>query len=72
MNIGIDLDDTISEAPEFFAVLSAAFLARGHAVHVVTYREPGTESSVASELREHGVPFTALQLPAPGERPPAF
>ena len=72
MNIGIDLDDTISSSPEFFAVLSAAFLAAGHAVHVVTYREPGTESLVAQELRAHGVPFTALHLPDPGERPPTF
>lgn len=72
MNIGIDLDDTISESPEFFATLSTAFLAGGNEVHVVTYREPGTESAVADELRGHGVPYTALHLPKAGESPPAF
>ena len=36
MKIGIDLDETISDGPEFSAILSAALVAAGHEVHVVT------------------------------------
>ena len=72
MKIGIDLDETISEGPEFFAILSAAFLAAGHEVHVVTFREPGTHSGVETELDAHGLSRTAVHLPIAGELPPAF
>ena len=59
--IGIDLDETISEAPGFFAMLTNALRGRAE-IHIVTAREPGTESGVEAELRRLGIHFDVLRL----------
>jgi len=64
MIIGIDLDETISDLPEFFSVITAALVSAGHEVHVITYREIGTEASVKTELAEFGIHYTDLHLPS--------
>lgn len=61
MNIGIDLDDTITDMPEFFTVICAAFLSAGHEVHIITYRDDNKEAK--SDLDEHDIKYTALHLP---------
>lgn len=38
MRIGLDLDDTITRAPEFFSLLSSTFRAAGHSVVIITFR----------------------------------
>ena len=53
MRIGIDLDFTITDFPEFFSVVASALLRTGHEVHVITYRECGTRQGVIGELREN-------------------
>jgi len=63
MNIGIDLDYTISALPEFFSVLAAALVDGGHQVHVITYREVGTEEQVRGELEQLRIRYTQLHLP---------
>ena len=72
MIVGLDLDGTISELPEMFAILASGLLARGHEVHVITYREPSTEDAVREELEGYGLPFTGVHLPGPGARPPEW
>ena len=72
MRIGIDLDETISALPEWFAVLSEAMISGGHEVHVITYREPGTEEDVKRELAEHHIRHTVVHLPPPGIDPPSW
>jgi len=44
MNVGLDIDGTITEHPAFFALLSTAFRAAGHRVLIFTYRDPGREA----------------------------
>ncbi len=70
MIIGIDLDDTISALPELFSLLTSALIDAGHEVHVITYRAPGTEDWVRTELAELGIRYTGLHLPTgPGPAP---
>ena len=63
MIIGIDLDYTISAWPEWFSVVTRALVRDGHEVHVLTHREPGTETGIRAELAEFGIEYTALHLP---------
>jgi len=63
MIIGLDLDDTITELPEFFGIVVGALLDSGHEVHVITFREPGTEEGVRAELAELGIRYTDVHLP---------
>lgn len=61
MRIGIDLDETITEAPAFFALLTNALRGRAE-VHVVTAREAGTEAGVEAELLALGIHFDVLKI----------
>jgi len=72
MRVGIDLDETISALPEFFSILTRALLASGSEVHVITFREPGTEDAVAEELVGHGIEFTHLHVPTKLVSPPVW
>ena len=53
MNIALDIDDTITRHPEFFAWLSHALRASGHRVVVITFRED--RESTAQALARLGV-----------------
>ena len=63
MIIGIDLDDTITDVPELFSLITRALITDGHEVHIITYREPGTEKEVQKDLEELGIGFTRIHLP---------
>ena len=63
MRIGVDLDETISALPEWFALLTKAVITSGHEIHVITYRPAGTEPAIIAELEGHGVAFTRLHVP---------
>lgn len=39
MNVGIDIDGTITASPEFFSVLTKALKAAGHKVYILTFRD---------------------------------
>ena len=58
MRIAIDVDDTITSAPGFFAVLSGAFRAAGHVVYVVTQRTD--RSQTETELKALGIAYDEL------------
>lgn len=72
MRIGIDLDETISALPTWFAFLSKAVVSAGHEIHVITNREPGSESEVIAELAEHGVEYSKVHVPTTNVDPPSW
>lgn len=61
MKIGLDLDNTISEIPLMFSILSRGLIAEGHEVHVITYRTD--REQIARELQDYKVGFTAIHIP---------
>ena len=65
-SIGLDLDGTISEAPQFFALLSAVLKAAGHQVHIITYRDPSPQSieETKQELADWKISYDALHIPS--------
>lgn len=62
MRVALDIDGTISERPEFFAVLSAALRAAGHRVIVLTYRDAGRSEATRMHLAAWGVGFDDLVI----------
>jgi hypothetical protein len=65
MQIALDIDDTITRCPEFFAFLSKAMLAAGHKVYIISYREDREFSE--EDLAGHGIVFDELILPTEQE-----
>jgi hypothetical protein len=64
MKIGLDLDDTLANIPEFFKIVCAALFAAGHEIHIFAYRDENRRAETEQELSEQKVPFTELHLPA--------
>jgi hypothetical protein len=62
MIVALDIDGTISEPPEFFAVLSAALRAAGHRVIVLTYRDPERAGATRAQLAAWGVECDELVI----------
>ena len=62
MKVALDIDGTISERPEFFAVLSAALRATGHSVIVLTYRDSDRVDATKAQLVTWGVQFDQLVI----------
>ncbi len=62
MKIALDIDGTISEHPEFFAVLSTALRAAGHFVLVLTYRDLGSFEATKAQVVGWGVDFDELVI----------
>jgi hypothetical protein len=62
MKVAIDIDGTISEHPEFFAVLSAALRAAGHQVLVLTYRDPARAEATRAHLAKWRIEFDDLVI----------
>ena len=62
MKIGLDLDGTISEYPEFFEIFSRAMAETGCRIYVITDRTPGTEVDVADELERYGITYHVLKI----------
>jgi uncharacterized HAD superfamily protein len=60
MKVALDIDGTISEHPEFFAVLSSALRAAGHRVLVLTYRDPNHADTTKVQLAGWGIEFDEL------------
>jgi len=58
----VALDRTISEHPEFFAVLSSALRAAGHWVVVLTYRDPARAHATKAQLAMWGIAFDELVI----------
>ena len=62
MKVALDIDGTISEHPEFFAMLCAALRAAGHRVLVLTYRDPARDAATREHLAAWGVVFDELVI----------
>lgn len=62
IKIGVDLDGTISEYPQFFRVFTKAMAEAGCKIYVVTDRIPGTRGLVARELRQYGITYHAIKI----------
>ena len=62
MKVALDIDGTISEHPEFFAMLSAALRAAGHHVLVLTFRDPARDAVTRAQLAAWGVVFDELVI----------
>jgi uncharacterized HAD superfamily protein len=62
MRVALDIDGTISEHPEFFAMLSSALRAAGHHVIVLTYRDPARDAATRDQLHAWGVEFDDLVI----------
>ncbi|MFQ6035515.1 MAG: hypothetical protein ACE5NM_06670 [Sedimentisphaerales bacterium] len=60
--IGIDLDGTISEYPEFFRLFSKAMANAGCKIYIVTDREPRTEDQVKAELKNYGITYHVVKI----------
>lgn len=62
MIIGIDIDDTITRHPGFFAFISQALMDAGHEVYIISFRDGQEETEAA--VRQFGVAFTKVILPS--------
>ena len=60
MVVGIDLDNTITDIPWMFAIISKALVDAGHEVHVITYRERG---DTEQEMKGLGMTWTKVHFP---------
>ena len=63
MKIAIDLDNTITEYPEFFRVLCNLFC-NGHEVFIITNRDPNSAAEVKAELAGLGITYHRLIITA--------
>lgn len=64
MNLGLDIDGTITGDPDFFASLCRAVLLQG-TVHIVSSRSPDARTETVAELAELGISYSALHLLPP-------
>src|SRR5262249_11790518 len=62
MKVALDIDGTISEHPEFFAVLSSALRTAGHRVIVLTYRDPDRAEVTKAQLAAWRIEFDELVI----------
>ena len=58
MNIGLDIDDTITMNPEFFSFISKALIDGGHKVIIITFRYD--RLATKRFLEDLGIQYTAL------------
>jgi len=63
MNVVIDVDETITAAPTFFAWLCAALRRDGHRVVILTVRRDREDT--AQELARLGLAYDSLETPPP-------
>jgi len=66
MVIGLDLDDTITRHPAFFACIATALRAAGHRVVVITHR--ADPSDARRTLETLGVPHDGLHCQSRADR----
>lgn len=64
MNVALDIDDTITRHPEFFAFLSKVLRDGGHKVFIITFRHD--EPDTRKDLKSMGITFDKLVV-ASGE-----
>lgn len=61
MKIAIDIDDTITEAPEFFSALTQSMREAGHEIHIVTARDETYHKTLTEDqLEDWDIEYDAL------------
>lgn len=60
--VALDIDDTISRHPAFFAFLSNALVGAGHKVLIITFRID--RPSAEADLRSWGIAYDELLTPS--------
>ena len=60
MRVALDIDETITKHPEFFAFLSKALMDAGHRVFIVTFRWHREETE--RDLAQMGISYHELHL----------
>lgn len=66
MKVGLDIDGTIDEKPDFFRLMTKVLIESGHEVHILTYRDDRLEA--IADLEKHQISYTALYLPNEGDK----
>lgn len=75
MNIGIDLDDTITDVPVIFQLLTHAIcecVPAKHTIHIITYRDEADRKQTEKEVLKLGVSFHHLHLAPQGVDAPQW
>jgi hypothetical protein len=72
MNVGIDIDATITETPEIFALLSHALREAGHRVYVVSFRDQDGLDESRAEVDKYGISYDDIFHPQDHEDIPQF
>jgi hypothetical protein len=57
VKVALDMDGTISEHPELFALLATSLRAAGHAVMILTYRDPDRVEATRRQLAGWGIEY---------------
>lgn len=65
LRLGLDIDGTITAAPDFFVALAERCLAAGGEVHIVSSRSPSVLNETEKELRALGLRYSAVYLLPP-------
>lgn len=60
MNIGIDIDETITAIPAFFSLMTSSLRKQGHKVFIVTFRHKATRQETKKQLKEMGIEYDTL------------
>jgi len=62
MNVGIDIDGTITAIPPLFSILTKALRKEGHKVFIVTFRHELCKEETEQELKEMGIEYDKLVM----------
>jgi hypothetical protein len=62
MKVGLDIDNTITDQPEMFRILSGALRREGHEVHILTFRSETLRDETERELALMGVEYDSMRM----------
>lgn len=60
MTIALDIDDTITRHPAFFALVSRALVQAGHRVLIITFRDEAGRADTEADLAGWGIAYDEL------------
>lgn len=60
MTIALDIDDTITTHPAFFALISQALAQAGHRVLIITFRDENSRHTTEADLAGWGIAYDEL------------
>ena len=64
MRIGLDIDGTITQAPEFYSIMTRALLLTGNEVHIISYRKTNLAEYTYAQLRKWKIQYTKIHMTA--------